>query len=119
RSDMASRARRTARNFAFFDAPVGLIFTIDSTLTRHSWLDCGLFLQNLMLAAHARGIATCPQVVFVRYQNVIAANLRLGSDELVVCGMSLGYAEEEAAVNRLDMPREPLEKFTRWLGFDA
>ena len=119
RSDMAARARRTARNFAFFDAPVGLIFTIDSTLTRHSWLDCGLFLQNLMLAAHVRGIATCPQVVFVRYQNVIAAHLHLGSDESVVCGMSLGYAEEGAAVNRLDMPREPLEKFTRWLGFDA
>jgi nitroreductase len=114
RTDMAARAR----NFVFFDAPVGFIFTIDSALTKHSWLDFGLFLQNLMLAAHARGLATCPQVSFVRYQSVIAEQLGLAPDEAVTCGMSLGYADRHAAVNRLGMPREPLEAFTRWLGFD-
>jgi len=117
RADMAARARQTGRNFMFFDAPLGLIFTIDATLTRHSWLDCGLFLQNLMLAAQARGLATCPQVSFVRYQSVIAQQLGLAPDEAVVCGMSLGYADEQAPINRLGMPREPLEGFTRWLGF--
>ena len=118
RSDMVARARQTGRNFLFFDAPVGFIFTIDSTLTKHSWLDFGLFLQNLMLAAHARGLATCPQVSFVRYQSIIAEQLRLAPEEVVTCGMSLGYADKEAAVNQLGMPREPLEAFTRWLGFD-
>lgn len=118
RSDMAARARQTGRNFLFFDAPVGFIFTIDSALTKHSWLDFGLFLQNLMLAAHARGLATCPQVSFVRYQSVIAEALGLAPEEAVTCGMSLGYADKQAAVNHLGMPREPIEQFTRWLGFD-
>lgn len=118
RSDMAARGRQTSRNFAFFDAPVGLIFTIDAALTKHSWLDCGLFIENVILAAHARGLGTCPQVSFVRYQSVIAQQLGLAPDEAVVCGMSLGYADEQAAVNQLAMPREPLEGFTSWLGFD-
>ncbi len=118
RGDLAARARQTGRNFVFFGAPVGFIFTIHATLTKHSWLDQGLFLQNLMLAAHVRGLATCPQVSFVRFQSIIAEKLGLGSDELVTCGMSLGYADEHATVNRLDMPREPVEGFTRWLGFD-
>lgn len=118
REDMAARARQTGRNFLFFDAPVGFIFTIDSALTKHSWLDFGLFLQNLMLAAHARGLATCPQVSFVRYQSIVAGQLGLAPGEAVTCGMSLGYADKQAAVNHLRMPREPLEAFTRWLGFD-
>jgi nitroreductase len=116
RADMASRARQTGRNFLFFDAPVGLIFAIDAALTKHSWLDCGLFLQNLMLAASARGLATCPQVAFVRYQSVIARQLAFKPEETVVCGMSLGYEDEQAAVNHLEMPREPVEGFTRWWG---
>jgi nitroreductase len=119
RTDTAARGRQTSRNFAFFDAPVGLIFSIHAALTKHSWLDYGLFLENLILAAHARGLATCPQVSFVRYQSVIAEQLRLASDEVVVCGMSLGYADEGASVNQLGMPREPVEGFTCWLGFDG
>jgi nitroreductase len=118
RADMAARARQTGRNYLFFGAPVGFIFTIDSALTKHSWLDFGLFLQNMILAAHARGLATCPQVSFVRYQSIIAGQLQLAPEETVTCGMSLGYADGQAAVNQLGMPREPVERFTRWLGFD-
>jgi nitroreductase len=118
RSDMAARARQTGRNFVFFDAPVGMIFTIHEALTKHSWLDFGLFLQTLILAAQVRGLATCPQVSFVRFQSIIAAQLGLDPEEMVTCGMSLGYADTQAAVNRLNMPREPLETFTRWVGFD-
>lgn len=118
RADMAARGRQTERNFVFFDAPVGLIFTIHADLTKHSWVDFGLFLQNFILAAHVRGLATCPQVSFVRYQSVIAHQLDLGSKEAVVCGMSLGHADEKAPVNNLEMPREPVEAFTSWLGFD-
>jgi nitroreductase len=118
RADTAGRARVSGRNFVFFDAPVGLIFTIHAALTRHSWLDYGLFIQSLMLAAQVRGLDTCPQVSFVRFQSLIADELGLHPDELVTCGMSLGYADEQATVNGLDMPREPLDEFTRWLGFD-
>ena len=117
RKDMAARSRQTARNFLFFDAPVGFIFTIDAALTKHSWLDFGMFLQNLMISAQARGLATCPQVSFVRYQTVIADQLGLAPGESVVCGMSLGHADEEAALNRMAMPREPIEEFVTWYGF--
>lgn len=116
--DMASRARQTARNFAFFDAPVGLMFAIDASLTRHSWVDLGLFLQTLMLAAHARGLATCPQVAFVRYGMLIARHLGFAPGETLVCGMSLGYPDTDAAVNRVRMPRDLAAAFTVWHGFD-
>lgn len=119
RADAAARWRQTGRNYLFFDAPVGFIVTIKATLTRHSWLDCGVFVQTLMLAAQVRGLATCPQVSFVRYQRIVAAQLGLAADELVTCGVSCGYADEQAAVNRMNMPREPVEGFTRWLGFDG
>lgn len=119
RTDMAARARQRGRNYLFFGAPVGLIFTIDGTLTKHSWLDCGLFLQTLMLAAEVRGLATCPQVSFVRFQTIIAEQLGLAPNELVTCGMSLGYADEAAPVNRMAMPREPVDRFTRWLGWEG
>ena len=118
RSDMTARARQTGRNYVFFGAPVGLIFTTHAALTRHSWLDCGLFLQNVMLAAQVRGLATCPQVSFVRFQSIIAEQLGLGPDEVVTCGLSCGYEDNQAAVNHLDMPREPLEVVARWLGFE-
>jgi nitroreductase len=117
RTDMAARYRQTARNFVFFDAPVGFVFTIDAALTKHSWLDYGMFLQNLMIAAQARGIASCPQVSFVRYQSVIARQLGLASSEAVVCGMSLGYPDEQAELNRLQMPRESLAAISEWHGF--
>ena len=116
RTDMIARSRQTARNFVFFDAPVGIVFTIDASLTKHSWLDYGLFLQNLMIAAQARGLATCPQVSFVRYQSVIATQLDLPATESVVCGMSLGYPDREAALNNMAMPRDPLESFVKWHG---
>jgi nitroreductase len=117
RADTASRARQSGRGLVFFDAPVGLIFTTQASLTKHSWLDCGLFVQSLMLAAHVRGVATCPQVQFVRFQSVVAEHLKLGADELVTCGASCGYAVEDAAVNHMGMPREPVEGLTRWHGF--
>ena len=116
RTDMVARSRQTARNFVFFDAPVGIVFTIDSSLTKHSWLDYGLFLQNLMIAAQVRGLATCPQVSFVRYQSVVASQLSLPANESVVCGMSLGFPAREAALNHMEMPREPLESFVTWYG---
>ncbi|HEY0824973.1 MAG TPA: nitroreductase [Ramlibacter sp.] len=119
RGDTAARYRQTGRNFSFFGAPVGLIITTDRTLTKHSWLDCGIFLQTLMLAAHARGLATCPQVAFLRFESSIAARLELPDTEAVACGMSLGWPDTNAPVNRLDMPREAMETMARWHGFES
>lgn len=119
RDDAAARNRQSGRNLWFFDAPVGLIFTIDSRLTRHSWADYGMFLQTVMIAARARGLDTCPQVSFVRYEPIIADFLRLPPMQSVVCGMSLGYADVESVVNDLAMPREPVENFSVFRGFEG
>jgi nitroreductase len=101
---VAARYVRAASGHLAAECPrasTGLIFTTHAALTKHNWLDCGLFLQSLMLAAQVRGLATCPQVSFVRFQSVIAEQLGLGADEMVTCGMSCGYEDEQAAVNRL------------------
>jgi nitroreductase len=119
RANASARKRQSGRNFEFFGAPVGLIFSLDRRLTPHSWLDCGLFIQNVMLAARAGGLDTCPQVSFVRYQSVIARHLGLGEFDAVVCGMSLGHADSSAPVNSLDMSREPVDRIATFLGFDA
>jgi nitroreductase len=117
RTDAAARYRQTGRNYFFFDAPIGLIFTIDQRLTRHSWLDYGMFLQTLMIAARSRGLDTCSQVSFVRHEPVIREFLNLPEDQTVVCGMSMGYAQPRADLNRLAMPRERVEAFAVFRGF--
>jgi nitroreductase len=102
------------RNYAFFDAPVGLIFTIDRVMQQGSWLDYGMFLQNIMVAARARGLDTCPQAAFTQFHRIIEAQLGLGPDEMVVCGMSLGHADPNAIENTLVTEREPVAGFARF-----
>lgn len=103
------------RNFRFFDAPVGLMFTIDRILGRGSLLDYGMFLQTLMLAARAHGLHTCPQAAWNRFSSIVMPHIGAGEGEMLVCGMSLGYADESEPVNGFDTPREPPAAFTRWL----
>ena len=103
------------RNFRFFDAPVGLMFTLDRVMGRGSLVDYGMFLQNLMLAARAHGLHTCPQAAWNHYGRIILPHIGAGPDEMLVCGMSLGYADESDKVNTFYTPREPVESFTRWL----
>ena len=103
------------RNYRFFDAPVGLIFTIDRVLRQGSWLDYGMFLQNVMTAARGRGLDNCPQAAFIGFHKVIREHLKLPDSEMVVCGMSLGYADESAVENTLVTEREPVSTFTRFV----
>jgi len=102
------------RNFRFFDAPVGLMFTIDRILGRGSLMDCGMFLQNVMVAARARGLHTCPQAAWNGFASIILPHIGAGEGEMLVCGMSLGYADLAAPVNGFHTPREPVATFTRW-----
>jgi nitroreductase len=106
------------RNYRFFDAPVGLIFTIDRVMGRGALLDYGMFLQNIMLLARARGLHTCPQAAWNYYAKTILQFLGAGSEEELVCGMALGYADEEALVNTLHTPREPVHTFAHWVDSD-
>ncbi len=104
-----------ARNFEFFDAPVGLIFTVDQVMGRGSLIDYGMFLQNIMLLARARGLHTCPQAAWNYYSKIILPFVGADASEEMVCGMALGYADEQALVNTLQTPREPVEAFARWV----
>ena len=115
RKDYERMHRQHARNYAFFDAPVGLIFTIDRVLEKGSWLDYGMFLQNIMVAARARGLDTCPQAAWATFHRVIEEFLQLPAGEMVVCGMSLGVADPQAIENTLVTVREPVEQFARFL----
>lgn len=103
------------RNYRFFDAPVGLIFTIDRHLAQGSWLDYGMFLQSIMIAARARGLDTCAQAAFATFHQVIADFLRLPETRMVVCGMALGYADPEALENRLSTERAALADWAHFL----
>jgi nitroreductase len=115
REDKAGMAAQHARNFRFFDAPVGLIFTIDRIMEQGSWLDYGMFLQNIMVAARGRGLDTCPQAAFTQYHRIIAEQLKLPSNERVVCGMALGWADPEKIENSLVTEREPLSTFVHFV----
>jgi nitroreductase len=103
------------RNYCFFDAPVGLIFTVDRVLTQGAWVDYGMFLQSLMLAAKARGLDTCPQAAWIHYHRQLSAWLDFAPNEMLVCGMALGHADPDAVVNRLRTERAPVAGFTTFI----
>jgi nitroreductase len=103
------------RNYRFFDAPVGFMFTLDRVMGRGSLMDYGMFLQNIMVAARARGLHTCPQAAWNGFAKIILPHIGAGPDEMLVCGMSLGYADPDHVVNGFHTPREPVTAFTKWL----
>jgi len=111
RADKRRMHQQHGRNYKFFDAPVGLIFTIDRVLQQGSLLDYGMFLQSVMIAARGRGLHTCPQAAFLKYHDVIAQVLEIPADQMLVCGMSLGYADETSIENTLVTDREPVSAF--------
>jgi len=104
------------RNFTFFDAPVGMIFTIDRRLNQGSWIDYGMFLENIMIAARARGLHTCPQAAFAPYHRQIRPVLGIAPEEVVVCGMALGYEDTSKPENDLRTERAPLEEWVTFRG---
>jgi nitroreductase len=107
--------RQFAKNYSFFGAPVGLFFTIDRVMGQGSWLDYGMFLQNVMIAARARGLDSCPQAAFCKYHRIIARHLEIPPGRMIVCGMALGHEDPSAIENRLQTEREPASEFVRFL----
>jgi nitroreductase len=108
-----------ARNYRFFDAPVGLIFTMDRLMREGSFIDYGMFLQSIMVAARGRGLDTCPQVAFIKFHRVIKEQLGIAETELVVCGMSLGHADPKSVENSLVTERASVDQFTTHHGLDS
>jgi nitroreductase len=106
------------RNFQYFDAPVGMIFTIHRGLATGSWLDYGMFLENVMVAARARGLDTCAQAAWTHYHKVVRGVLGLTEEETVVCGMAIGWADPDAPENGLTTERTGSDRFMSWRGFE-
>ncbi len=115
RENKAGMHAQHGRNYEFFEAPVGMIFTIDSVMEQGSWLDYGMFLQNIMIAARARGLDTCPQAALNPFHRIVARTLELPENERVVCAMSLGFADPDRIENSLRTEREPVSSFARFL----
>ena len=103
------------RNYTFFDAPVGMIFTIDRRMLQGSWLDYGMFLQNIMIAARGRGLDTCPQQAFAHFHKLIGSFLELPAGDMVVCGMALGYEDHGVLANKLTTERCAVAEFTTFV----
>jgi len=118
KGDFEGTERQRRRNYEFFGAPVGLIFTLDEDLEIGSWLDLGIFIGAFAIAARGRGLDTCPQAAFADFHAVIRRELRIPQDEIVICGMALGHADPAAAENRLVTERAAPSDFATFEGFN-
>ena len=116
KGDSAKMHAQAGRNYDFFDAPVGMIFSIDRGLKIGSWLDYGTFLQNIAIAARGRGLDTCMQAAFCFYHDTIREHLGVPQSHIVVCGMSLGYAVADAPENIFPIERASVDGFTTFIG---
>ncbi|HEB56523.1 MAG TPA: nitroreductase [Gammaproteobacteria bacterium] len=112
--DTDKRKQAWYRNYYFFGAPMGLLFFLDKNLGTGSLLDMGLFLQSIMLAARHYGLATCPQAALAEYPDIVRDTLQLDSNQLLLGGMALGYADPDQPINQYRLPRSEVEEFTRW-----
>ncbi|GAA4116011.1 nitroreductase [Aminobacter aganoensis] len=115
RRDVDRMRAQHDRNFVFFDAPVGMIFTIDRRLNQGSWIDYGMFLQNIMIAARARGLHTCPQAAFAPYHRQIRPVLGIPEEEVVVCGMALGHEDTSKPESTFRTERAPQDQWVQFL----
>lgn len=115
REDKARRLEQWIANYRAFEAPVMLFFFIHKIMERGSYLDYGMFLQSIMLAAVNQGLATCAQAALAEYPEIIRRELDYSDDYRVVCGMALGYEDSAAAVNQYRTSREPLTEFVQYV----
>ncbi|CAO3435515.1 nitroreductase [Azospirillum doebereinerae] len=116
KGDRERVARQHARNYEFFGAPVGLFFTLDRDMTAGSWLDLGMFMQNVMILARGIGLDTCPQQAFCNHHRIVRRHLGIPEGESLISGMALGHADPTAPENRFDTEREPVDGFARFVG---
>jgi nitroreductase len=119
REDRPGRYRQYARNFEFFGAPVGLVIAVDRTLGPPQWSDVGMYIQTVMLLARAYGLHCCAQESWAHWYKTVAAFLDLPADHMVFCGMALGHGDLDAPINGWRSPREPLDAFARFAGFEG
>lgn len=117
RDDRPRREQQMLRNYSFFDAPVGLLVTLDRRLNTGSYMDVGMFIQNILLAARGQGLHSCAQAAFAPFHAVVRRHLPLREEDLLVGGIALGYEDIQAPENHLRTEREPVEGFAAFHGF--
>ena len=117
RNDREAREHQNLRNFHFFDAPVGLLISLDRRLNTGSYIGLGMFIQNIMLAARGQGLPTCPQAAFDWYHQIVRRHVPLAEEDILVCGIALGHEDRDAPENSLQTQREPVAAFTSFHGF--
>lgn len=115
REDKAGMHAQRRQNFDFFGAPVGMIFTLDRDMELGSWLDTGMFIQSIMIAAREFGLETCPQAAFANFHAIIRRRLAIPADQIIICGLALGYPEIDAKVNSFRTDREPFEVYGKFI----
>ena len=115
RDDKAGMHAQRRQNFEFFGAPMGLVFTIDRDMETGSWLDCGMFVQSVMIAVRQFGLETCPQAAFANFHEIIRKRIAIPAGEVVICGMALGYPDPAAPVNSFRTEREPVDVLARFI----
>ena len=108
---------QAGENFRFFGAPVGLFFFVEKALELGSWLDCAMFIQNVMLSARGQGLHTCSQAAWPPFHKAVRRHLKVGDDKVLLCGMAIGHEDPDAPINRLRTEREDVASFTSFLGF--
>src|SRR5690606_13598901 len=111
KGDREASARQHGRNYEFFGAPCLLLFTIDRDLDKGSWLDYGMFLQNMMIMARGCGLDTCPQAALANYPDIVKQHLRIPDDQIVACGIAIGYQDPDEPANRYRTTRVPVDEF--------
>jgi nitroreductase len=114
KDDTFARLKAWNNNYRFFGAPVGLLFFVDRALSQGAWVDMGMFIENVMLAARAHGLDTCPQASMAEYPEIVRRILNVPESHALICGMALGYADTSAAANSYRTEREPVSAFTTW-----
>lgn len=119
RDDQVARERQMLRNYIFFDAPVGLLVTLDRRLNTGSFMDVGMFIQNVMVAARAQGLHTCAQAAFAWFHKVARQHLPMGDNEILLCGIALGHEDLQAPENAFITERAALADFVSFHGMQA
>lgn len=117
RENKMARLMQFARNFDFYGAPVGMILSIDRSMEQGQWADVGMFLQSILLLAHERGLAACPQAAWAAMHRTVRAHLSLPEEFIVFCGISLGHADPAQPINTLVTERAALEEIAELRGF--
>ena len=118
RENKLGRMMQFARNFDFYDAPVGVIVAIDRTMEHGQWADVGMFLQSILLLAHERGLGTCPQAAWAAMPRTVRAHLDLPPELIVYCGISMGYADLDAPINQTWTSRAAFDEIADMRGFE-